>query len=672
MKTLGNVSIRAKLIVLFLVVGLVPCAVIAKSGQSGASHALKGAAENAQKELAAGASDKLDRNLFERYGDVQAFAKSDPAKSMDAARLTRFMNTMMGTYTPIYKLMVVADMHGRIVAANSVDLGGRPLSTRSLIGQDVRGESWFETASAGRLKDGESLVQDLHRDDLMAKAYGDGDSSDAMSFTYPIKDDAGHIVGVWSNRFNWDLATSILNAVLKRAHDQGAKSTNAILLSSKGVVLADGNPDDTLTTRLASNPVAAAALRDGASGGTEAGALVGAHKAQVLGYFHSTGYSIYPGIGWGIVSSQSRSEALKPATNLSHKALLITLIAALLIGGVAFLVSRIAARKLRQIRDYCDFTGRVSEGDLSARLEVDGEDEFAQLGAHLNDMVESLASLSGEVLANAQAVSTSATQILSTVSQQTAGASQQSAAINQTTTATEEIRATAQQAAEKANEVADQAQDALRASDEGAEAVEAIIDGMADIRAKVEAIAGDVEALSAQTAQIGAITHAVNDLADQSNLLALNATIEAARAGEHGKGFAVVADEVRNLAEQSKQATAQVQSILQEIEQATRAAVSAAHEGTEVVEQGTQLAERAGDIIAQLAEANGVAAQSAQQIAASVAQQTAGMDQIATGMREASQATSEFVEGVQHSQEAAEGLNQVAGELQALASRYRV
>ena len=100
--------------------------------------------------------------------------------------------------------------------------------------------------------------------------------------------------------------------------------------------------------------------------------------------------------------------------------------------------------------------------------------------------------------------------------------------------------------------------------------------------------------------------------------------------------------------------------------------MAAAHEGTEVVEHGTLLAERAGDIITQLAEANGVAAQSAQQIAASVAQQTAGMDQIATGMREASQATSEFVEGVQHSQEAAEGLNQVAGELQALASRYRV
>src|SRR2546421_548205 len=82
-------------------------AVVAQKSYSTASKSLAANAQTAQKELAAGASDKLDRNLFERYGDVQAFAKSDPAKSMDPARLNRFMNTMMGTYTPIYKVMVV-------------------------------------------------------------------------------------------------------------------------------------------------------------------------------------------------------------------------------------------------------------------------------------------------------------------------------------------------------------------------------------------------------------------------------------------------------------------------------------------------------------------------------------------------------------------------------------
>jgi methyl-accepting chemotaxis protein len=82
---------------------------------------------------------------------------------------------------------------------------------------------------------------------------------------------------------------------------------------------------------------------------------------------------------------------------------------------------------------------------------------------------------------------------------------------------------------------------------------------------QVQEIARNILALSQQTQLVGDITSTVNDLADQSNMLALNAAIEAAKAGEQGKGFAVVAAEVRNLAEQSKQATAQAQTILSEI-----------------------------------------------------------------------------------------------------------
>src|SRR5205807_4237480 len=110
-------------------------------------------------DVAFNASDKLDRNLFERYGDVQAFALSDPAKSLDPARVTTWMDTMMGAYAPIYKLMVVADANGRIIAANSVDLDGKPLdATSKLRGRDVSNETWFKQAMSGKIKAGESFV----------------------------------------------------------------------------------------------------------------------------------------------------------------------------------------------------------------------------------------------------------------------------------------------------------------------------------------------------------------------------------------------------------------------------------------------------------------------------------------------------------------------------------
>src|SRR3954469_3045214 len=345
------------------------------------------------------------------------------------------------------------------------------------------------------------------------------------------------------------------------------------------------------------------------------------------------------------------------------------LISALLgIGGVAWLIRQIVPR----IRRYSAFTTEVAGGDLSSRVEVSGTDELAQLGGNLNTMVENLASMSSQVRDGPQQITSSAGEILATVNQQTAGASQQSAAISQTTTATEEIRATSEQAANKAEEVAVRAQESVRQGDQGAEAVQAIVEGMSEIRDRVEGIAGDVQALSDRTAQIGQITDAVNDIADQSNLLALNATIEAARAGEQGKGFAVVADQVRNLAEQSKEATAQVQSILEEIDGATRAAVRAAEDGTSVVEAGAQLAAQAGEIIAQLTQSIRESAQSAEQIVAAAKEQSSGMDQITTGMRDATTAAVEFAAGAEESQRTAEALNTVAAELEQLANAYKV
>jgi methyl-accepting chemotaxis protein len=363
------------------------------------------------------------------------------------------------------------------------------------------------------------------------------------------------------------------------------------------------------------------------------------------------------------------SEAESLASSGKRLTLIMVAIATLLgIGGMAWLVRQIVPR----VRRYSKFTTQVASGDLSSRVDTGAGDELAQLGENLNTMVESLAGMSSQVLEGARAISSSATQILAAANQQSAGANQQSAAINQTTTATEEVRATAEQTARTAEEVAERAQLSVRHGDEGADAVQAIVEGMGEIRERVEGIAGDVQALSQRTAQIGEITRAVEDLADQSNLLALNATIEAARAGEQGKGFAVVADEVRELAEQSKAATAQVQAILQEIDGATRAAVEAAARGTTVVETGTELAQRAGEIIAALTDSTRESAQAAQQIVAAAKEQNAGMDQITVGMREASEAAGEFVAGSEEAQSTVENLNRVAAELEQLAGAYKV
>ena len=170
--------------------------------------------------------------------------------------------------------------------------------------------------------------------------------------------------------------------------------------------------------------------------------------------------------------------------------------------------------------------------------------------------------------------------------------------------------------------------------------------------------------------KISEITATVNEIASQSNLLALNASVEAARAGEHGKGFAVVAAEVRSLAEQSKQATGQIKTILDEIQRATNAAVMATEEGLKEVDSGVYLTNQAGETIEQLDASIVQSAGAAQQIVASAQQQTTGMEQIAIGMQSINQATSQNTVSISQAEDATRNLLKVSLDLEEAMARY--
>ena len=324
------------------------------------------------------------------------------------------------------------------------------------------------------------------------------------------------------------------------------------------------------------------------------------------------------------------------------------------------------------VRDYSQFAARVADGDLRATVAANGSEDLGDLSDSLNTMVGGLAQISSHIQAGVQDIGDSTADILASVSRHTESASLQSAAINQTSSTVNELRVAAEDTAQLASEVADRANDSLQVSNGATSAVTAIASAMEEIRERVDAIARDIVTLSERTQQIGGITATVNGLADRSKLLALNASIEAARAGEHGRGFAVVAEEVTKLAEQSKDATAQVEAILNDVEAATSAAVQASQEGTKVVEHGLELTERAGEGIRSLSGTIQASCDAAQQIAASAHEQSVGIEQIAQAMSHVNDGTTQFVEGAHQSQMAAEKLNELAGQLAAVTERYRV
>lgn len=312
----------------------------------------------------------------------------------------------------------------------------------------------------------------------------------------------------------------------------------------------------------------------------------------------------------------------------------------------------------------------IARGDLTTAIHPLSPHDV--LGTAFERMSENLRGIIGEMQAGTQSLSSAGAQISAAAAQQAAGATEQSAAIAETTATVDEVRSSAEHTVALAQLVTETANQANRVADDGVSAVRDATEVMSDIRERTQSIAENILALSEQSQQIGEIIATVSDLADQSNLLALNAAIEASRAGEQGKGFAVVAQEIRTLAEGSKAATAQVRTILSDIQRATNAAVMATEQGTKGVDTGVRTIEQVGQTIDDLAEAIRQAAGSASQITASVRQHAVGMEQIAAAMGDINSATAQSLSAVTNTQQAAANLNDLAGRLNGVTSQYQM
>lgn len=311
-------------------------------------------------------------------------------------------------------------------------------------------------------------------------------------------------------------------------------------------------------------------------------------------------------------------------------------------------------------------------GDLTKRIQVDGEDGFATLGMSVNEMISSLATLVGQLRTTAQQVTEAMNNIQSAATQQASGANEQAASITQTTTSMEELATSAGQIAEHAAGVLGCAEKALANSRICEEAAQEAIQGMANIRNASQSASTTIGGLSDKSRKIGDIIGIIGDIADQTRLLSLNAAIEAARAGEAGKGFSVVATEIRNLADSVTQSTNDIQQILQEIQNSAMACVAATEQGGKRVAEGTEQVTRITDAISQIHDTVEETIQAARQIDVSTRQQQSASEQVAAAMREVAAVASESAQASQQTGEAATELLELAGRLQTTVAAIKV
>jgi methyl-accepting chemotaxis protein len=348
------------------------------------------------------------------------------------------------------------------------------------------------------------------------------------------------------------------------------------------------------------------------------------------------------------------------------------------LAAVAFLCSTLLVLLLHHtiVRPLTRISGmaeRIAAGDLTIEMPDSGrKDEVGIMQATFSKMVSGLRDVTRQIREATAVLAASGTEILAATTQLASSASETASAVAQTTTTLEEVKQTSQVSSQKAKTVSEEARKAAEVAGTGRESVEQTIEGMESIQHQMSAIADSIVNLSTQSQSIGEIITSVDDLAAQSKLLAVNASIEAAKAGEEGKGFSVVAQEVKSLAEQSKQATAQVRGILSDIQKATSNVVLAAERGGKAVEAGVSQSARAGESIHALTENIAHAAQAATQIAATSQQQYVGVDQVTLAMENIKAASTQTVVSTRQAEAAAQQIHDLGQNLKLIVDRFKI
>ncbi len=299
----------------------------------------------------------------------------------------------------------------------------------------------------------------------------------------------------------------------------------------------------------------------------------------------------------------------------------------------------------------------AGQGDLTRTIHVDGSDAVGQLGHGLGDFLGSLATNIGEIAEAAQVVAAASTQLTS-LSQSLGSAAEETAAQARVVSgASEDVAGRSQTVAAGTEEMTASIKEIARNASEAAQIARQAV-------AQAQQTNTLVTRLGASGAEVGQVVKVITGIAQQTNLLALNATIEAARAGEAGKGFAVVAHEVKELAKQTAEATGSISAKIQAIQDDTGAAVRAIQE--------------IGEIIARINQAQTTIASAVEQQSATTAEMSRNVTAAADGSNEivrtiegVAAAAVQTSDGAQQSQQAAQELKRVSGQLQELVGRFR-
>jgi methyl-accepting chemotaxis protein len=234
--------------------------------------------------------EKIDRNFYERFGDVQAFAfnrlavktlenkgavvenylntndstyrkkvtdknglvlKTKQLKdSIEKATLNddvqNFLNTMTAYYV-LYDVMMIVDNNGKVIAINTLNKNGEPIKTKTLLGKDVYATEWFRVCMSAKGPEGGAWFSDFMIDKEIAEIHNN--SGYGVAFAAPIKNSSGEPIGVWYNFASWAEVTQGIRAEAEQILQQKEKEAFILITNQQGKII-DHFDDKIINNRL--------------------------------------------------------------------------------------------------------------------------------------------------------------------------------------------------------------------------------------------------------------------------------------------------------------------------------------------------------------------------------------------------------------------------------------
>ena len=557
---MGQRSLKAKLILFFILFALIPATIGGAINIYMNIIATKSSLVHSNGNTAAQVGKQIEIILDDSKGMVEGLALGPTARSLDGAAI-RDMIIAVQQKNPQFELVFVMDSSGRQIARTSGNLANR--GDKAYFQEAIKGNTYFT----------DSYISSFT-------------NAPCITVATPIKNSNGAIIGVMAA----DISLQALKGIAENA--KIGKNGYVEIVDNVGTVIAHPNNDKVLNKESFAQLEYVQKVINGQSGWVE--------SLSTRGDKSITAFAPIAKYKWGIIVNQPEEEIFNVAISSTYIILSILIISILLATVTAFYIARGIAGPLQKVVKSVEL---IADGDLSQTLVAEGVLEVNQLVTGVNHMTASLrtiivhtASVAESVAASAEELTAAATEVgraseevANTIQDVAHGATVQTKLSNESASIILDMNSCIRETVQAACDVAEVSTTSEQSADNGIKQVDHAVSLMNHIQDEVGKTGKMIDILGQKSRQIGQIVEVITNIAGQTNLLALNAAIEAARAGEQGRGFAVVADEVRKLAEQSQTAAKEIAEIIGAIQSETAQAVQAMDKSGKEVTEGAQV-----------------------------------------------------------------------------------